>query len=384
MVDDSGLSLPSDDGFGDVDGDKNIFEQWPEFNKKEEEENNEFKPGEWKEIAVPNQTAPVNNKVLPPVMSTSSPASNPRPSVPVITPPAINPIQPRVARTPVQPINVGGPTNAELAAVRAAKRRQPMLLLGGGGGSGSGSGRVNKELQELLNSDFQMKITGVDKARANLIGNTDNMIAQGKVIDAVLETAINTDIEGMLRAVVSRDVYAESGRNILVPKGSRLIGSYSKPEENSSRVIIEWTRVIRPDGIDVMIDSPGTDKMGRAGMAGFIDNKYFDIIKNAILLSTLSIGSSILVDDIRESQQQTSTATTNADGSTTTSNSGTTTDAAVLSSVSDLSDIADNIAEGLLNDRPTVIIQQGTKLKVFVNRDLHFPKSIASNIKFVN
>ncbi|PIR39094.1 MAG: hypothetical protein COV35_04330 [Alphaproteobacteria bacterium CG11_big_fil_rev_8_21_14_0_20_39_49] len=376
LVDDSKMNMPKGDGFSDEDSDKNIFEQWPTFNQNQTNDQ-EFDPEGWKEITVQTERPTGVGGILPPTMEVKASV----PAVPVVAP-ATTSITSRVARTPVQ-VNVGGPTPEEIAAKESAKRRQPMLMVGGGGGGAGNASTRQKELDELLNGDFEMQLTSADKSKAALIGNTDNMIAQGKMIDAVLETAINTDLDGVIRAIISRDTYAESGRNILIPKGSRLIGNYTVPDEGAGRVVIEWTRVIRPDGIDIMIDSPGTDKMGRAGIPGFVDYKYFDIITNALLLSTLSIGTSLLVDDINESQQQTSTSTTNTDGSTTTSNTGTTTDAAVLSSVSDISDIADSIAEGLLNDKPTVIVQQGTRIKVFVNRDLHFPNSAANNITFV-
>ena len=376
---------PLEEEFVEEEEEGNIFEQWPTFNEKDD--GGGFNPGDWKQIDV-NVDVPKEEPEPPAVVVLPPAIKTPAPAIPVVRPPS-NPITaapPR--RAPVQPVRVD-PSEAQRAANKLAKMRQPMVVMGGGGRPGEGPGsrggkNNNKELDKLISSDFELGISSSEKTEASLIGNTDNMIAQGKIIDVVLETAINTDLEGVIRAIVSRDVYAESGRNILIPKGSRLIGSYNPPDEGIARVVIEWSRVIRPDGIDVMIDSPGTDKMGRAGIPGFVDNKYFDIIKNAILLSTLSVGSAIMVDDITESQQQTSTTTSSADGSTSTSNSGTTTDAAVLSAVNDISDIADTIAEGLLNDQPTVIVQQGTKMKVFVNRDLHFPRSIASDVRFVN
>ena len=69
--------------------------------------------------------------------------------------------------------------------------------------------------------------TKADTAKATEVNNLNRTILQGKIVNAVLETAINTDIPGMLRAIVTRDVYAEQGVDVMIPKGSRLIGKYA-------------------------------------------------------------------------------------------------------------------------------------------------------------
>ena len=103
----------------------------------------------------------------------------------------------------------------------------------------------------------------------------ERTIAQGKLIDSVLETAINTDFEGKVRAIVSRDVFADFGRQVLIPKGSRIIGSYSgSVQRGQTRVLINWERLIRPDAIDIQINSPASDQFGRSGVPGSVDNKY--------------------------------------------------------------------------------------------------------------
>lgn len=267
------------------------------------------------------------------------------------------------------------PGDLQLAQLAETKRKQPMLLKNGGGTPSQGASSFGKNGLEATSSET---------VKATFIGDTDTMIAQGKMIDVVLETAINTNLEGVLRAVVSRNIYAESGKNILIPKGSRLIGSYGGAEANSNRVAIVWNRVIMPDGVDVQLASPGTDVMGRAGIGGFVDRKFFDIFSNAVLLSVVTIAGAAFVDEVTDAQQQTTSTTTAADGASTTSSTGNSTDAAVLDSVSNMSDIASSITEGLLDAKPTIIIQQGTKMKVFVNKDIHFPSSVASRVQFIN
>lgn len=278
-------------------------------------------------------------------------------------------------------VAVPGPSAAELAARKAARRKSGMLSLDGGGTPDE------KEAgsEEVFKNPVDISHTSANQVVATAIGNTDFMIAQGKMIDAVLETAINTNLPGSLRAVVSRDVYAETGKSILIPKGSRLIGTYNNNiESGQTRVVVSWDRVIRPDGVDVAISSPGTDQLGRSGVTGLVDKKYFEILSNALLLSAITVGGTMALDSIQGSQGTSSSTTTNTDGSSTSSQTGTPTDFAILDSVSNIGDVAGNIASDMLDDRVTIYVHQGSKIKVFVNRDLIFPESSADSVLFLN
>ena len=114
-------------------------------------------------------------------------------------------------------------------------------------------------------------------ARAKEINNPDLTLLQGKVIKAVLETEINSDLPGMIRAVVSENVFADRGNQILIPKGSRLVGAYSSEIAlGQRRVMVKWTRMIHAStNMDVNFSSPGADSLGRSGMGGEVNNKFF-------------------------------------------------------------------------------------------------------------
>lgn len=138
-------------------------------------------------------------------------------------------------------------------------------------------------------------ITSAQSSKTTRVGKLGLMITQGKIIDAVLETAINSDLQGMLRAMVSRDVYAETGDTVLIPKGSRLIGSYSFDSNVArARVNINWNRVIMPHGIDIAISSLSTDELGRAGIAGIVDTKIVSALFSSVALAGVSIGSAVV------------------------------------------------------------------------------------------
>ncbi|MDR3131882.1 MAG: type VI secretion protein [Rickettsiales bacterium] len=153
----------------------------------------------------------------------------------------------------------------------------------------SGGGKEDKAADAVLSN------TSVQPSVATKVGKLGFMITQGKIIDAVLETAISSDLQGTLRAVVSSNVYAETGDTVLIPRGSRLIGGYSFDSNIArARININWNRIILPHGIDIAISSPGTDELGRAGVAGIVDNKIASALFSSILLAGVSIGSAVI------------------------------------------------------------------------------------------
>lgn len=162
------------------------------------------------------------------------------------------------------------------------RRSAQMLAISGSSGEGKAT-------------DAVLSNTSAQSSKATKAGKLGLMIIQGKVIDAILETAISSDLQGMLRAVVSRDVYAETGDTILIPKGSRLIGGYSFDSNVAkARVNINWNRIILPHGIDVAIASSGTDELGRAGIAGIVANKIASALFSSVALAGASIGSAVI------------------------------------------------------------------------------------------
>jgi type IV secretion system protein VirB10 len=266
--------------------------------------------------------------------------------------------------------------------------RSNMLLVNGKTGiSGvlNRSGEGARKSQDDPNAEFAESIystTEAEVAEARTIGNTDTVIAQGKVIDAALETAINTDLPGMLRAIATRDIYAESGKQILIQKGSRLIGTYNTAiRRGQKRVFVVWTRIIRPDGMDIMVNSPGIDQLGRAGVEGVVDNKYMEIFSNAILSSTVTLGAAAAIQAAFGDEQTTSSRRTFTDGSSETT--GSPTSQAVGEFVNNVGSASRTLVDDLIDIRPTITIDQGTILKVFVNRDLIFPDMDRKRIQFV-
>lgn len=139
-------------------------------------------------------------------------------------------------------------------------------------------------------SAFASRLGGVGgaPAQAQTMSNPSMTVTEGTMIPAILETAINTDVPGYVRAVVSQDVRSFDGTRVLVPRSSRLIGQYqSGVQQGQKRAYVIWTRLIRPDGASVNIASPAVAFDGTTGLAGDVDNKFFSRFGSAMLLSVI-------------------------------------------------------------------------------------------------
>jgi type IV secretion system protein VirB10 len=144
--------------------------------------------------------------------------------------------------------------------------------------------------------DFAARLGGVGggPAVARQDINPATTIATGTMIPAVLETAINTDVPGYVRAVVSQDVRSFDGSNVLVPRSSRLVGQYqSGLQAGQRRAYVIWTQLIRPDGVTVTLSSPATSFDGTAGLEGDVNSHFFSRFGSAMLLSVIGGLSSI-------------------------------------------------------------------------------------------
>jgi type IV secretion system protein VirB10 len=126
---------------------------------------------------------------------------------------------------------------------------------------------------------------------ATRLANPTTTVPKGAVIQAVLETALDSNRPGFARAIVSRDVRGFDGSRILIPRGSRLVGEYKADlAQGQNRAFVQWQTLTRPDGVQIAVDSPAADPLGRAGVKGNVNSHFFERFAGAILQSTLDIG----------------------------------------------------------------------------------------------
>lgn len=186
----------------------------------------------------------------------------------------------------------------------------------------------------------------------------DVTLLEGAFIPATLETAIQSDLPGSIRAVVGRDVYAADATRLLIPRGSRLIGAYrSGLVRGQSRVFAVWTRLIRPDGVSIALDAPVTDGAGRSGIGGRRDSHFLERFGSAVLLSLID---GAVVAAANNAGEDTDTRI-------------------VLQSGRDFSRAAEIALENNIDIPATVHVAPGARLQVFVNRDIDFSGVVAQS-----
>ncbi|ACM49812.1 VirB10 protein (virB10) [Anaplasma marginale str. Florida] len=256
------------------------------------------------------------------------------------------------------------------------KRGTPMIVLGGGGDGGPSEDGGGQGTDSRFSTWSTLDGTSSPSVKATRVGDPGYVILQGHMIDAVLETAINSDIPGVLRAIVSRDVYAEAGNMVMIPKGSRLIGSYFfDASGNNTRVTVSWSRVILPHGIDIQINSAGTDELGRNGSAGFIDTKMGNVLTSTILLAGVSMGTAFVTSKIPALQSEIKDTTEEKGEKKKEEKSSTLPVKIVSDAVKDFSESMKALIKKYVDtSKPTIYVDQGTVMKVFVNQDIVFPR----------
>jgi type IV secretion system protein VirB10 len=205
-----------------------------------------------------------------------------------------------------QPLPVVG-TQPSAANSLAERLRSPTLLFDESGpvlpaagpapsAADASSGASPVRRAGTAGDDFAARAdaSATDTAIARPMIDPASTVSQGTLIPAVLETAINSDLPGYVRAVVSQDVRSFDGSRVLIPRSSRLVGQYkSGLAAGQSRTYVLWSRLIRPDGVSVAIASPGTDEAGQSGLAGEVDGHFFKRFGSALLLSVVGAASAV-------------------------------------------------------------------------------------------
>ena len=237
--------------------------------------------------------------------------------------------------------------------------------------SGNKNNRNSKDFIIMDDSLISEKKTNSIKGNVKKLSNLETSILGGKIIDAVLETGLNTQVPGNVRAIVSQDVYGETGEKVLIPKGSRLYGTYSSTvNRGQSRVQISWSRIMRPDGIDVTISAQASDQFGRSGIVGDIDNRIGDSIANSILITMTTLGAGLLAQQLGTNQGQSQVV--NPNGTFTTTNI-TPLNYAAQAAIQTATEMVSSLTAGSTTMTPIISLPQGTKIKIVMDQDVRLP-----------
>jgi type IV secretion system protein VirB10 len=228
--------------------------------------------------APPPLYLPVEAPVVAPPETSAEPQQ--RPSAQIIAAPVSRSAPPQIIYAPQPMPQMSMP--APIAPARASAGA-PLVLDTGGAATGASA---------APSSVSQFTGQGAGRMRASALANRSTTVPQGYLIPAVLETGFDSTKPGFARAVVSRDVRGFDGKNILIPRGSRLIGEYrSDVAQGQKRAIIIWSRLIRPDGMTIAMDSPAVDTVGRGGIAASVNTHFFQRLGDALLQTTVQLGS---------------------------------------------------------------------------------------------
>lgn len=185
------------------------------------------------------------------------------------------------------------------------------------------------------------------------------LLLRGTYIRCILQSRVISDFPGYTSCIVTEPVYSVDGKRLLLPRGSKVQGSYGADDMVGNRVAIVWDRVTTPTGLDINMTSPGVDLLGSAGSAGHYNAHWGQRIASSLLISMLADAfkyaaaengpqsSSIVNGAVVQNPYESSTART-------------------------MERMANLAMERNMTRPPTVTINQGTIVNVYVARDVDF------------
>ncbi|WP_285309631.1 TrbI/VirB10 family protein [Stenotrophomonas maltophilia] len=302
--------------------------------------------------------------------------STPEPAPPVSQPapiPMLPPPEPMPARSSLSMDHDAGPRGPTLAERRMGGNAG---MVGNGDGQSGTPGQpplddyTKAMLAQMANGEKAPEPTRTrrgpdvdDVSSASFIRSPDALLVRGTYLRCVLETRIITDIAGYTSCLVTEPVYSINGRNLLLPKGSKIYGAYGGGP-TGKRVEVIWDRITTPNGIDVAMSSPGTDGLGGAGHPGQYSAHWGSRIASALMIS-------LIADAFKYA------AAEHGPESTTVSSNG----FAVRSPYeSATARTMERLANEAMSERrpPTVTINQGTIVNVYVAKDVDFTNVLPS------
>ena len=175
-------------------------------------------------------------------------------------------------------------------------------------------------------------------------------VMAGTVISASLITGLNSDLPGQVIAQVTHPIYdTVTGRHMLIPQGSRLMGKYdSVVAFGQSRALVVWQRLILPDGSSIIIDNlPATDRAGYAGLEDQVDFHTWGVIKGIALSTLFSIGTELAFNDDSDLVRAIQSGSQNSINRT-----------------------GQKLVERQINVQPTIKIRPGFPLRIIVHKDI--------------
>jgi type IV secretion system protein VirB10 len=182
----------------------------------------------------------------------------------------------------------------------------------------------------------------------------------GTIIPGILITGINSDLPGNVMGQVSENVWdTATGRYVLIPKGTRILGVYdSQVSFGQKRILLVWNRLVFPNGTTLDIaGSPGIDQAGYSGLSGRVNEHWGTMLKSALLASIFVAGAEIVYD--KDSQGNNDNKSPR--------------DVAAESAAGSILDMGTKLMNKASDIQPTITVRPGKKMGIFVQQDVVFP-----------
>ena len=195
--------------------------------------------------------------------------------------------------------------------------------------------------------------------------DSQHILQAGTLIPITMITGINSDLPGTIISQVTENVFDSlTGQNILIPRGSRLIGTYDNAIAfGQDRVLVAWERLIRTDGVSISLRGmKGADLQGKAGLHDQVDYHVQQILAVLGAATVFNVGTNAAISALSTNQFLSSLAAAMTAQGSTSNNVTTAANAAAI-----------DYANKIIDQQPTIIIREGTRADCLIDKDMILP-----------
>jgi len=198
-----------------------------------------------------------------------------------------------------------------------------------------------------------LKPTKTVAARAQKLPTMTYLIPKGAKGDCTLETAIDSQLPGLVTCVLAFDIYGANGKAVMLERGTTLTGeTRSQVQQGQNRLFVLWAEARTPTGVTAQLDSPATDALGRSGVTGEVDTHFWDRFGAAILISVVN-------------------GATQA-GASYASGAGTNGGTSINYNPQGANSVMTEVLRNTINIPPTIRVAQGERVQILFARDVDF------------
>ena len=203
---------------------------------------------------------------------------------------------------------------------------------------------------------------GIESEIASYPVNMERVITNDMYIQATLIDAVLSEFPDRVTAVISNNIYGAHGKKVLIPAGSKAVGSHGTIEAvGNTRVPVTWEFINRPDGVRIKLNEPisSSDGIGRAGLPGQVDRRYDEKYTAALLISSVSVLTNLVAaNNVAEGTQ-------------------------INNLTNSLDDISKQIITENADIKPILMAEQGQTILLKPTTDIWFQEPCGKEIKTV-